>query len=194
MPIRGKGPFRGPYPELSGQSYDLRNLPMNRWSALNSAGSASSGASSGASSAGASSGAVVGSSSNGTGPSSVLMPNSPTRRCPSRGKAPRRGPYPEPSPSSVSRLQVLSPSEPRPRAQLTARLSSRSPLCPQPQSGDLNRIRLLESISGLYGNGAEIIFEAKETGRYDLYEAVWNFVPAAYVLTLDLADTDNPTC
>ena len=47
---------------------------------------------------------------------------------------------------------------------------------------------------GLYGNGAEIIFEAKETGRYDLYVAVWNFVPAAYVLTLDLADTDSPTC
>ena len=47
---------------------------------------------------------------------------------------------------------------------------------------------------GLYGDGAEIIFEAKATGRYDLDVRFWNWVPAAYVLTLDLSATDSPTC
>ena len=47
---------------------------------------------------------------------------------------------------------------------------------------------------GLYGDGAEIIFEAGATGRYDLEVMVLDWVPAAYVLTLDLADTNSPTC
>jgi len=47
---------------------------------------------------------------------------------------------------------------------------------------------------GLYGDGSEIIFEAKATGRYDLDVRFWNWVPAAYVLTLDLSATDSPTC
>ena len=47
---------------------------------------------------------------------------------------------------------------------------------------------------GLYGDGAEIIFEAKATGRYDLFVVFLDWVPAAYVLTLDLAATDSPTC
>ena len=47
---------------------------------------------------------------------------------------------------------------------------------------------------GLYGDGAEIVFEAKATGRYELDVSVWDFVPAPYVLALDLADIDNPTC
>ena len=71
LPMRDSpsGPRRGPYPELSGQSYDFRNLLMNRWSALNSAGSASSGASLVQSCIGAGGGSF----SNGTGPSSALM-------------------------------------------------------------------------------------------------------------------------
>jgi hypothetical protein len=40
------------------------------------------------------SGAGGESSSNGTDPSLMLMPNCRTRRGPRRGKAPRRGPYP----------------------------------------------------------------------------------------------------
>lgn len=47
---------------------------------------------------------------------------------------------------------------------------------------------------GLYGDGAEIVFEVKETGRYDLDVAVWDITPGVYVLTLDLADTDSPVC
>ena len=47
---------------------------------------------------------------------------------------------------------------------------------------------------GLYGDGAEIVFEAKATGWYYLDASVMDFSPAVYVLTLDLADTDNPTC
>jgi len=47
---------------------------------------------------------------------------------------------------------------------------------------------------GLYGDGAEIIFEAKETGRYDLYVMALQFFPGTYVLTVDFADTDSPTC
>ena len=47
---------------------------------------------------------------------------------------------------------------------------------------------------GLYGPGSEIIIEAGATGRYDLYVSVLDWVPAAYVLTLDLAATDSPTC
>ena len=47
---------------------------------------------------------------------------------------------------------------------------------------------------GLYGDGAEIIFEATATGRYDLYVAAIQTSPGAYVLTLDPADTNSPTC
>ena len=47
---------------------------------------------------------------------------------------------------------------------------------------------------GLYGDGAEIIFEAKATGLYDLNVVFLDWVPGTYVLTLDLADTDSPTC
>jgi S1-C subfamily serine protease len=47
---------------------------------------------------------------------------------------------------------------------------------------------------GLYGDGAEIIIEAGATGRYDLYVSVLQMSPGPYVLTLDLADTDSPTC
>ncbi len=47
---------------------------------------------------------------------------------------------------------------------------------------------------GLYGDGAEIIFEAGATGRYDLDVRFLDWVPAAYVLTLDPAATDSPTC
>ena len=47
---------------------------------------------------------------------------------------------------------------------------------------------------GLFGDGAEIIFEAKATGRYDLFVVFLDWVPGTYVLTLDLAATDSPTC
>ena len=47
---------------------------------------------------------------------------------------------------------------------------------------------------GLYGLGSEIIFEAGATGRYDLDVRFLDWVPAAYVLTLDPAATDSPTC
>ena len=47
---------------------------------------------------------------------------------------------------------------------------------------------------GLYGDGSEIIFEAGATGRYDLDVRFLGWVPAAYVLTLDPAATDSPTC
>ena len=47
---------------------------------------------------------------------------------------------------------------------------------------------------GLFGLGSEIIFEAGATGRYDLYVAVLQMSPGPYVLTLDLAATDSPTC
>ena len=47
---------------------------------------------------------------------------------------------------------------------------------------------------GLYGDGSEIIFEAKATGRYDLFVVFLDWVPGTYGLTLDLADTDSPTC
>jgi len=47
---------------------------------------------------------------------------------------------------------------------------------------------------GLYGLGSEIIFEAKATGRYDLQVVILGWAPAAYVLTLDPADTDSPSC
>lgn len=47
---------------------------------------------------------------------------------------------------------------------------------------------------GLYGLGSEIIFEAKATGRYDLQVVILDWAPAAYVLTLDPADTDSPSC
>ena len=47
---------------------------------------------------------------------------------------------------------------------------------------------------GLFGEGAEIIFEAKATGRYDLFVVFPDWVPGTYVLTLDLAATDSPTC
>jgi S1-C subfamily serine protease len=47
---------------------------------------------------------------------------------------------------------------------------------------------------GLYGDGAEIVFEAKTTGQYDLYVGVLQTSPGPYVLTLDPADTDSPTC
>ena len=47
---------------------------------------------------------------------------------------------------------------------------------------------------GLYGLGSEIIFEAGATGRYDLDVRFLDWVPAAYVLTLDPADTDSSTC
>jgi hypothetical protein len=47
---------------------------------------------------------------------------------------------------------------------------------------------------GLYGDGAEIIFEAGVTGPYDLAVRFLDLVSAAYVLTLDPAATDSPTC
>ncbi len=47
---------------------------------------------------------------------------------------------------------------------------------------------------GLYGDGAEIIFEAVVTGPYDLAVRFLDLVSAAYVLTLDPAATDSPTC
>ena len=50
------------------------------------------------------------------------------------------------------------------------------------------------AVIGLYGDGAEIIFEAKATGPYDVYVGARWMVPGTYVLTLDLADTGSPTC
>ena len=44
---------------------------------------------------------------NGAGPSSLLMSNRRTRRGSRRGKGPRRGLYPESSPSSVSRFRFF---------------------------------------------------------------------------------------
>jgi hypothetical protein len=61
------------------------------------------------------SGAGGESSSNGTDPSLMLMPNCRTRRGPRRGKAPRRGPYPEaeaPEPTFSTPSQS-SPDKPR---------------------------------------------------------------------------------
>jgi S1-C subfamily serine protease len=47
---------------------------------------------------------------------------------------------------------------------------------------------------GLYGDGAEIVFEAGATGQYDLYVTALQMFPGTYVLTLDPAATDSPTC
>ena len=47
---------------------------------------------------------------------------------------------------------------------------------------------------GLYGDGAEIVFEAWIAGRYDLDVTAFGDFPSTYVLTLDHADTGNPSC
>lgn len=47
---------------------------------------------------------------------------------------------------------------------------------------------------GLYGYQAEIVFEAEITGRYELDVTMFDMVPAGYILTLDPADSDNPSC
>lgn len=46
---------------------------------------------------------------------------------------------------------------------------------------------------GLYGDGAEIIFEAKTTWQYRL-EVMGSWVPGSYILTLDDADIGNSSC
>ena len=47
---------------------------------------------------------------------------------------------------------------------------------------------------GLYGDGAEIVFEAPTTGLYDLDVTAFGAFPAAYFLTIDHADRQSPSC
>ena len=47
---------------------------------------------------------------------------------------------------------------------------------------------------GLYGDGAEIVFEAWIAGRYDLDVTAFGEFPSTYALTLDHADSGKPSC
>ena len=47
---------------------------------------------------------------------------------------------------------------------------------------------------GLYGDGAEIVFEAPTTGLYDLDVTAFGDFPSAYFLTVDHADRQSPSC
>jgi len=47
---------------------------------------------------------------------------------------------------------------------------------------------------GLYGYGAEIIFEANARGLYDLEVAAYHSSTKTYVLSLDHADAETPSC
>ena len=47
---------------------------------------------------------------------------------------------------------------------------------------------------GLYGDGAEIVFEAPHTDLYEIDVTAIGEFPATYVLKLDPADAASPSC
>ena len=47
---------------------------------------------------------------------------------------------------------------------------------------------------GLYGDGAEIVFEANVAGQYDLEVMALAMFPSSYALTFDHADSGKPSC
>ena len=47
---------------------------------------------------------------------------------------------------------------------------------------------------GLYGDGAEIVFEANVAGQYDLEVMALAMFPRSYALIFDHADSGKPSC